>query len=32
VEKEARYKPAKERVALRQETAKPVFEALFGTG
>lgn len=28
VEKEARYKPAEERVSLRQETAKPVFEGL----
>ena len=28
VEKEARYKPAEERVALRQEKAKPVFEGL----
>ena len=28
VEKEARYKPAEERVALRQERAKPVFEGL----
>jgi hypothetical protein len=28
VEKEARYKPAEERVALRQEKAKPIFEGL----
>lgn len=28
VEKEARYKPAEERVALRQEKARPVFEGL----
>jgi len=28
VEDEAHYKPAKERVALRQEKAKPIFEAL----
>jgi len=28
VEKEARYKPAEERAALRQEKAKPVFEGL----
>jgi len=28
VEKEARYKPAEERVALRQEKAKPVFDNL----
>jgi len=28
VEKEARYKPAVERVALRQDKAKPVFNAL----
>jgi len=28
VEKEARYKPAEERVALRQEKAKPVFDDL----